>query len=97
MLDLSVRDFLIRLKVIWTLDYATRISIMPGFVPLSGRDRRRSSSKSTNPLLLYAEPCHFPCGEVKLRGKLWGLTGETRGVPPLLVLIAGFRTDIPGL
>jgi hypothetical protein len=32
MLDLSVRDFLIRLKVIWTLDYATRISILPGFV-----------------------------------------------------------------
>jgi len=32
MLDLSVRGFLIRLKVIWTLDYATRISIIPGFV-----------------------------------------------------------------
>jgi hypothetical protein len=32
MLNLSVRDFLIRLKAIWTLDYETRISIMPGFV-----------------------------------------------------------------
>lgn len=32
MLDLSVREFSIRLKVIWTLDYATRIRIMPGFV-----------------------------------------------------------------
>jgi hypothetical protein len=91
MLDLSVRDFLIRLRVIWTLDYATRISIMPGFVRCRVVARGEVLPNPPIPFSYILNLTNFPAEKKTLRGKLWELTGETRGVPPLLVLIDGFK------
>jgi hypothetical protein len=95
MLDLSVRGFLIRLKVIWALDYATRISIMPGFVRCRVVARGEVLPNPPIPFSYILNLPTFLWRRKTLRGKLWGLTRETRGVSPLLVLVDGFKDRHP--